>query len=336
MDFSVFDLVERNGKPTAQIYEERLQLCEEYDRGGFFSYHVAEHHSTPHGLASSPSVFLSAVAQRTKHLRFGSLVYLMPFYHPLRLVEELCILDQMSLGRLEIGLGRGISPIERKFYGIAPDTAEEMTTEGYDVVVAGLTSETLTFSGKYYQFDQVPMELRPLQQPRPPIWYGLHLPESAQWAAQRRFNMATAAPTAHARDVADLYRAASRTGRAALVRKIVVAQTDTEALDIARRAYPLFFKNFNHLFARVGVQPKNGQRPLDFDAVSAEGTGIAGSPETVAKGLRAQLEGSKFDVLIGEFIFGDMPFEAARESIRLFSREVMPALNSLGDAPVPV
>ena len=93
--------------PLHQQYEERLKLIEAYDRAGFHAYHLAEHHATPLGMAPSPSVFLAAVAQSTKRLRFGPLVYTLSLYHPLRLVEEICMLDQMSGGRLELGIGTG-------------------------------------------------------------------------------------------------------------------------------------------------------------------------------------------------------------------------------------
>src|SRR5579875_3613932 len=112
MQFGVFDHMDRSRLPLPDYYEARLDMIEQYDRIGFHGYHVAEHHATPISMAPSPSVFLAAVAQRSVRLRFGPLVYLLPFYHPLRLFEEICMLDQMSRGRLEFGLGRGISPIE--------------------------------------------------------------------------------------------------------------------------------------------------------------------------------------------------------------------------------
>jgi alkanesulfonate monooxygenase SsuD/methylene tetrahydromethanopterin reductase-like flavin-dependent oxidoreductase (luciferase family) len=331
MEFGVFDLVERNGQPLAELYEDRLRLCEVYDQRGFYCYHVAEHHGTPHGLASSPSVFLSAVAQRTTRLRIGALVYLMPFYHPLRLIEELCILDQLSGGRLEIGLGRGISPAERGFYGIPSETAEQQALEGYDVVMRGLEAPELTFHGSHYTFENVPMELAPFQKPRPPIWYGLHAPESAAWAATRDFQMVSAAPTELAIAAATKYAQTRRDldrhdNRIGVLRKIVVAQTDSDARRTAREAYPRFLSNFNHLFTRLGVSPKNGQRPPDFDAASLEGTGIAGSPKTVAETIRHQLEGSHFNYFICEFVFGDISIPDAQRSIELFATEVMPAL----------
>jgi len=87
MRFGIFDHLDDGGVPLGQLFEERLKLVEAYDRAGFYGYHLAEHHATPLGYAPSPSVFLSAVAQRTRQLRFGPMVYLLPLYHPLRLIE---------------------------------------------------------------------------------------------------------------------------------------------------------------------------------------------------------------------------------------------------------
>ena len=125
MKFGVFDHLDRGDLPLKDYYEARLKLIEAYDQGGFYAYHVAEHHSTPLGMAPSPSVFLAAVAQRTRRLRFGPLVYALPLYHPIRLIEEICMLDQISGGRLEIGFGRGASSTETSFYGLDPAKARQ-------------------------------------------------------------------------------------------------------------------------------------------------------------------------------------------------------------------
>jgi alkanesulfonate monooxygenase SsuD/methylene tetrahydromethanopterin reductase-like flavin-dependent oxidoreductase (luciferase family) len=103
MEFGIFDHLDRYDIPLQQYYADRLKLVAQYDAAGFYSYHLAEHHATPLGMAPSPSVFLAAVAERTRRLRFGPLVYALPLYHPLRLIEEICMLDQMSGGRLDIG-----------------------------------------------------------------------------------------------------------------------------------------------------------------------------------------------------------------------------------------
>src|SRR6266436_6692937 len=134
MEFGIFDHLDRSPSSLADYYEERLAIVELFDRAGFHAYHLAEHHGTPLGMAPSPSVFLAAVAQRTKRLRFGPMVYALPLYHPLRLIEEICMLDQMSGGRLEIGFGRGSVPAELIYYGQKPEEAQQVYAEVIELI----------------------------------------------------------------------------------------------------------------------------------------------------------------------------------------------------------
>ena len=143
MKFGVFDHMDRGGSDLGRQFDERLRLIELYERAGFHAYHLAEHHATPLGMAPSPSVFLAAVAQRTRTLRFGPLVYTVNLYHPLRLIDEICMLDQMSGGRLELGIGRGISPYEVGYYGVDPATGPERFAEALEVILKGLTEKRL-------------------------------------------------------------------------------------------------------------------------------------------------------------------------------------------------
>ena len=110
MKFGVFDQNDRSGLPLAEQYEKRLLLAELSDRLGFHAFHMSEHHGTSLSMTPSPSVWMAALAQRTKRLRLCPLVYLLPTYHPARLYEEICILDHLSGGRFEFGVGRGASP----------------------------------------------------------------------------------------------------------------------------------------------------------------------------------------------------------------------------------
>ena len=171
MKFGVFDHLDRNDLPLQTFYAERLKIVEAYDRRGFHAYHTAEHHATPLGLAASPSVFLAAVAQRTQKLRFGPLVYTLPLHHPLRLVEEICMLDQLSKGRFELGVGRGISPIETAYYGVDPAHRQKIYLETLQILRQALTSRTLTFHGEFYDYADIPMELEPFQKPQPPVFW---------------------------------------------------------------------------------------------------------------------------------------------------------------------
>src|SRR5512132_315765 len=121
VEFGMFDWIDRRQQaPLGQLYEDRLRLLQAADAAGFFCYHLAEHHATPLGMAPSPSLFLTAAAQRTTHIRLGPLVYLLPLYDPLRLIEEVCMLDNLSNGRLELGVGRGVSPYELGYFGVDP------------------------------------------------------------------------------------------------------------------------------------------------------------------------------------------------------------------------
>src|SRR5262247_3625688 len=134
--FGLFDWVDRRDAPLGQIYEDRLQLLESADAAGFFCYHVAEHHATPLGMAPSPGLFLAAAAQRTRRIRLGPLVYLLPLYEPLRLIEEICMLDHLSGGRFELGVGRGVSPYELGAYGRDPSRSRAMFEEALAVILA--------------------------------------------------------------------------------------------------------------------------------------------------------------------------------------------------------
>src|SRR5437763_1065028 len=189
MEFGIFDHLDRSPSSLADYYEERLAVVELFDRAGFHAYHLAQPHGTPPGMAPSPSVFLAAVAQRTKRLRFGPMIYALPLYHPLRMIEEICMLDQMSGGRLDVGFGRGASPIELELFGTKPEEAREIYDEAIAIVVQGLREKTVSHQGKHFNFDNVPMEIEPLQRPHPPLWYGVHANDSAARAARQALNV---------------------------------------------------------------------------------------------------------------------------------------------------
>jgi alkanesulfonate monooxygenase SsuD/methylene tetrahydromethanopterin reductase-like flavin-dependent oxidoreductase (luciferase family) len=203
--FGLFDWIDRGTAPLHQLYAERLQLLEAADAAGFFGYHLAEHHATPLGMAPSPALFLTAAAQCTRRIRLGPLVYLLPLYNPLRLIEEVCMLDHLSGGRLELGVGRGVTPYELGYFGVDAAGSRAIFTEALAVLVAGLTHERLTFTGQHYQYHDVPMELHPLQQPYPPLWYPTHNPESVVYAARHGYHFVSLGPAAHVRQHVDMY-----------------------------------------------------------------------------------------------------------------------------------
>src|ERR1700744_6611687 len=145
LQFGIFDQNDHGRYPLSEQYDKRLALIEAYDRAGFRTYHMSEHHSTPLNLAPSPSVFLAAVAQRTRRIRLGPLVYVLPAHHPLRLAEEICMLDHLSNVRLEGGIGRGASPHELQYCGVEPEQAPASEVEAYNVIKQALTQPEVSF-----------------------------------------------------------------------------------------------------------------------------------------------------------------------------------------------
>ena len=154
MKFGIFDHIDDAGVPLGQLYADRLTIAEAYDRAGFYGYHVAEHHTTPLGAAASPALIFAALSQRTDKLRFGPLVYLLPFYHPLRLIEEVCMIDQLSGGRFQLGVGRGVSMYETAAYGLDFAKTQAMYHEAFQVLLKGLTSDELSFRRRVLQVRQ--------------------------------------------------------------------------------------------------------------------------------------------------------------------------------------
>src|SRR5687768_13609470 len=174
LQFGIFDHIEPvPGLSLTQIYGDRLRLLERYDTSGFYAYHLAEHHTPAvHSLAPSQNVFLAAASQRTQRLRLAPCIYVLPLHHPLRLIEEICMLDHLSDGRLEVGVGRG-GVLEAYFWGQDADVERNLIRfrETLSIITQGLSHDELTFKGEFYSFEALPMRLRPKQHPYPPMWY---------------------------------------------------------------------------------------------------------------------------------------------------------------------
>ena len=335
LEFGVFDHLDRNDLPLREYYEQRLKVIEALDRAGFYAYHVAEHHFTPLGMAPSPSVFLSAIAQRTTRLRFGTFVHALPVHHPLRVLEEICMLDHMSGGRLEIGFGRGSVPFEISYYGQNAEERQQIYAERLELILKAFTVKTLSWKGRYDQFENVPMEMESFQKPHPPLWYGAHSPDSAERAARKGLNMVTNDMPDNARAIVARYRqiwcevqGPATLPKMGVVRFIVVADSDATAIAIARRAYLRWRSSFTYLSEMNGTLPNSPLRAESFDALIGQGQAIAGSPETVRKFLAAQVEDSKANYIVGQFCFGDLTLDEMRRSVELFSAEVKPALQA--------
>ena len=208
MKIGLFDHIEHGERPLAQLFDERLTFIQAADEAGFYCLHLAEHHQTPLNMVPVPGVFLGAVARATKRIRMGPLVYLLPLYSPLRMIDEICMLDHLSNGRLEVGVGRGVSPFELKYHKVEHDQSREIFIDAFKCISAGLTTDELTYHGPHYNYENVPIALRPLQQPHPPFWYGSSGAEGSTWAGEHGLHFVTLGPNEFAKANIDTFKAA--------------------------------------------------------------------------------------------------------------------------------
>lgn len=331
MEFGVFDHVDANGLPLHEYYDTRIDFVRLLDELGFRSYHIAEHHSTPLGMAPSPTVYLSAIARCTNRIRFGPLVFALPLYHPFRLVQEICMVDQISKGRLEIGFGRGASPIEAAYFGNDHTDAEETYRKNLDRILKALTNGSLDGYGTYNNVDNIPLLLEPYQKPHPPLWYGVHSTASAKRAVALGSNIVSLDTAEETRSFADSFRSEwmrihdtlDGLPLIGLGMFIHVDKNQTRAIETARRAYAVWHNSFNWLFRRHDMAIPNHQRPSEFDGMAAQGRAIAGTPQQVTEFLSERMEASTATYLVGQFAFGDLTSAEIMRSVRLFGGEVM-------------
>jgi alkanesulfonate monooxygenase SsuD/methylene tetrahydromethanopterin reductase-like flavin-dependent oxidoreductase (luciferase family) len=340
VQLGIMDHIDANGLRPGEQYEQRLRLTELYDALGFRAYHLAEHHGTPLGVAPSPNLFLAAVAQRTENLRIGTFVNTLPMYHPVRLVEEIAMLDQLSGGRLEIGMGRGISPVEVGYYGIDHDTTRARFSELVEIVRRGLSCPVLDFHGEFYDISSVPMVVAPVQSALP-LWYGIADPEKAGWAAGLGLNVAALLDAASVRPITDRFRAewaklgrpASELPLTAVTRNMVVAPTAEEAMHTANRAFGPWRANTDHTWLKAGLpSPFDKRTGKDFAEWHDKGGAFAGTPEDALTYLTEQAQQAGITYVAVDVAFGDTSYDESAQTVQLLATEVLPALADLTPA----
>ena len=175
--------------PLVEVYQRALERIEIMDKGGFDAVWLAEHHFTTFSVCPSVHMLGTLAAARTKKLRIGTAVSLAALYHPLRLAEEVALLDMLSGGRVNWGAGRGFAHSEFDAFGIPPEESADRFREAVEIVLKAWTEERLTFKGKHFSFDNVEVMPKPLQQPHPPVWMAATSPPAIDWAASRGFSI---------------------------------------------------------------------------------------------------------------------------------------------------
>lgn len=257
------------------------------------------------------------------------------------------MLDHLSHGRLDVGVGRGVSPYELKFHKVEHDQSREIFMDAFDCVSTALTADSLSYKGEHYVYENVPIALRPLQRPHPPFWYASSNEIGSTWGGEKGLHFVTLGPTPLAKANIEAYKAglekhgapaqpkAEFPGGAVIgvQRHIFVADTDAEARRIGKPAMDAHLAHINWLRTKHGqtglTSRLNVERGANFEACLADGTAIAGSPQTVRAEIEKQVKELGINYLLTYLFLGTMSFADALRSLELFRTEVMPHLEKL-------
>jgi alkanesulfonate monooxygenase SsuD/methylene tetrahydromethanopterin reductase-like flavin-dependent oxidoreductase (luciferase family) len=335
-----------------QLWRE-LELCDEL---GFDYGFCVEHHFTPHeSWMSAPSLYAVGAAARTKKLRVGPMGYVVPLYNSLRLAEEIAIIDQMSNGRLEVGLVPGIMASYFEPFGIQYDHRKSPTLEYPDYLRAAYgDTQPFSFAGEHHQTNSAILSVMPIQKPHPPLWMMSRDPETLEFLAKNGLNTGNflvfprevAAPR-YKKYLEDWDKAGwDHKPNIAYATTVYVDETDDKALDIAldraSRAYEGIlpspgdqFENrleqFCEQFRERGENPAAVQitKIFDPDYILDNDLVFIGAPDTVAEKLHNASATGVFNTFMGEFNFADLPEEDLMRSIRLFGENVIPQLRDI-------
>ena len=332
LNFGIFDWVEASDSLSPrEIFLHKLDLAAAADRAGFHGMFVAEHQGTPLSVDGSPSVLLSAMFQRTQRLRIGALTFCLPWYDPYRFYNEVCMLDQLSGGRLELGVGRGVSPIESLIFDLKSiEESRQRYRETLDVFFAACNTDVLKFRGQ-----EVRLYNKPLQKPYPPLWFPSSNKESIEFTARHGYHTAflgtVANCKAHFQQYRELWaRHRSDPGRhnahvaaphLAKTQHLVIADSEAEAEKLGLKAYETWAGHIHYLTRKSGRPDVHKTEPYAPDSAQPL---ITGTPQSVLPKLRSMVEQAGINYLLCIFSFGDLPPRAALRSLELFASKVMP------------
>jgi len=358
VDFGVFDgfaEVEMDDIP-ANIYNNHIRYAQEAEQAGYRYYFFIEHQNAPFAYISAPNVYLAAMARETSSLRFGPMVYQLPMHHPIRLAQDAAMVDQLSSGRLEFGVGYGIHAHEFMRWKMDFHQRREMGLEAMEIILKAWTEDTVTFEGEFWTFDEAMPKPKPFQKPYPPVWIGAHSATSFDYAAQKNFHVAQNIDVdSVVAEKFDYWRTkwkeAGHAGpmpKTLLARHVHVAETDAQARAEAEEKLLIggfFGKKGAEIIASTrigwGGDPRGtaGERNADIDARGRvfqeiaksydfwidNGLALVGSPDTVTRLIEEQQKRVGYDVLCVQHQLADMPPEQVAKSMKLFGEHVIPA-----------
>jgi len=308
-----------------ESFEETLRECEQAEAAGFDSIWLGEHHH--HSvLYPAPLIGLAAVASRTRSIRLGTGVLLLPLYHPVTVAEEAAMVDVISGGRLILGVGAGYAPEEFAAFGYSIKDRGSRLEENALLLRRLWTEKSVTHQGKHYRLENVTVSPRPVQQPRPPIWFGAWA-ELAIRRAARLGDAWLAGPSASLNEIEPclrIYREAAKdSGTVAVLRYVFVASSTKDAIAAAGESLIQAFEKMYFRWPHPVVKRPAGQLTIES---LAENRLILGDPQTCVEDIRRFQTKTGASHLICRFSVPGIPRELCRRSLDLFTREVMPAI----------
>jgi alkanesulfonate monooxygenase SsuD/methylene tetrahydromethanopterin reductase-like flavin-dependent oxidoreductase (luciferase family) len=340
--FGIFDHIEAiQGTPTQRLLQDRLALVKLADDAGFESFHLAEHHGSGLCMAPSQEIFIGAASQVTTRIRLGPMVKLLPLHHPVRIIEDMCIADQLTGGRLDFGVGRGVAPIEHAWFGSQWTESRERFEDTLGIICNALATGEISSAGSvYHDFPTVPLSTTPLQTPIP-FWY----PGSPVTAGRHGMSLMCAGSVPqstyetyveswqrHRGEALRLDGPDSRP-RVGCTMILAIAPTEKEALAISRRGVDGLVRRtkqvhtYDHLVLSE-ADCETAIAPLKAILAHIEETVTAGAgvPAQITERLARVLEPGLVDHIAIQVPTGDMTYDEARRTVELFAAEVKPVL----------
>jgi len=359
--YDVFTQAAMQAAPlAADVYDAHIRTAEQAEELGYKYYFSIEHQTSSISYLSAPNVYLTALARHTSAIRFGVMIYQLPFHHPIRLAQDAAMLDHLSRGRLEFGAGTGVSPHEFLRWNMPFEQRREISEEALDIIVRAWTEDSVTHDGKFFKYVEVLTTPKPYQQPHPPVWFAAHSAASFEYAARHNFNVSQnididpviAQKFATWRQLWKECGHAGPMPRTFLTRHVHVAETDEQAkeeaaphLAMPRMADPEFRGVGRQMVQRSGMgygtdgrygaeagTPERlelrrvfRERSKSYEFWIDNGLALVGSPATVIRKIQEQQAFIGHDVLCTQHGFGNLAPDLVQKSITLFGAEVIPA-----------
>src|SRR5712692_7505630 len=330
MKFGIFIFGDNHpelGRSNQKYYEEVLTIAEWAEELGFDSFWLGEHHLYWYGTCVSPPMLIAALGQRTKNIRLGPAVAVLPFHNPLIVAEEYALADNLCAGRLDFAVGSGFSPVEFQTFGMSMEEAKEKCWEAFDVVLKAWTQEEFSHQGKHYQFENVSLYMKPLQRPMPPIWMAASSDDTLVKAGEMGFPI-MGIPFARSntiRDVKtknDLFKDSyTRSGHKGdpdimVAMHVYLHQNEEDAVSLSRPYY-------ERVSSFLKTHRRPGSKVHEFDNIRKENLAVFTSPDEAQETFR---EYQKIGVtnVICMVNFGGVPLPDVRRTLELMSKAVIP------------